>query len=160
MKKLLLTVSILAIAGNLQAFGRRAFSDPFEEIIRSMDAVMRRSMHPQSVFQSCPRRKMEVTDEALIIRIEAPGFKEEDFNIEVLKGCLEVSAERKQESKNMVSTSSFAQTFPLPVPVKAKETTASYDAGILTITMPKQEQAKPHKVAIKVTRPLKKQAEE
>ena len=145
MIKLLLTLCLLALAGSAQAFR----GDPFEDMFRTMDAMMGQSM--PSI-----RQNLEETDAALIIKIAAPGMKEDDFKIEVLQDTLKVSAEQKDESRNTVSTSSFVQSFGLPMPVKAGETVASYDAGILTITMPKQEQVKPRTIEVKVTRSLKK----
>ena len=161
MKKLLLTLGMLAAFPSTQA---RSIFDDFDAVFGQMERMMHgptRSMMPQRItMQSSSRMNLQETDEALIVTIAAPGMSEEDFKIEVLENRLHVSGEQKQENKNMVSASSFTQVFGLPVPVKADGTVAHYDAGILTITMPKQEKAKPHTVAVKVSRPLKKQAEE
>ncbi len=163
MKKLLLPICVLALSSSAHAFG--FFGDDAEEMFRTMHQMMSsmltRGMCPQVFMQSgSMRQNMQETDEAIIIKIAAPGMSEEAFKIEVLEECLRVSGEQKQGDKNSVSSSSFTQSFSLPVPVKADATVASYDAGILTITMPKHEKAKPHTVAVKVSRPLKKAAQE
>ena len=73
MVKLLLTLCLLAIAGSAQAFR----GDPFEDMLHTMDAMMGHSMPSM-------RQNLEETDAALIIKIAAPGMKEDDFKIEVV----------------------------------------------------------------------------
>lgn len=85
-------------------------------------------------------------DNNFVIDMEIPGFEKEDINIEVKDGYLTVSAskssEENEEKKNYIrrerSFGSFSRSFALgDVDVDSIE--ATFDAGVLSITIPKQE---------------------
>ncbi len=92
------------------------------------------------------------------VRLEAAGLKKEDFDISLHDDNLTVSGERKAEVEPREGESfrserffgQFSRTVTLPAPVKADGVTATYADGVLTITLPKAEEAKPRKIEVNV----------
>jgi HSP20 family protein len=80
------------------------------------------------------------------VRAELPGVSREAIAIEMVDGYLNLNATRKQGEE----TSSFSRSIALPEAVQADKVTATYENGVLTVTLPKQEQAKPRKIDIAV----------
>lgn len=89
-------------------------------------------------------------DDFFMIEMAAPGLKKNDFNVEIDKDHLIISAHRedkKEETEGKVTRSefnynSFTRSFYLPEAVKADEITATYKDGILYLELPKKEEAK------------------
>ena len=85
------------------------------------------------------------------LELEIPGFKKEDFNIELDNDVLTISSEVKKEdvtkaenyTRREFSTTSFKRAFTLPESVNEGEIKAVYEGGILNITLPKKEEALP-----------------
>jgi len=92
---------------------------------------------------------------------EVPGVKAEDLKISVegnlltIKGAKEQVAEEKAEKVHRYEREygTFARTFTLPATVEPEQIKAAYENGVLTITLPKAEAAKPHLVKIESTPP-------
>jgi HSP20 family protein len=92
---------------------------------------------------------------------EVPGVKPEDLKISVeanlltIKGAKEQVAEEKAEKVHRYEREygTFARTFTLPATVDPEKIKAAYENGVLTVTLPKVEAAKPHLVAIESTPP-------
>jgi HSP20 family protein len=80
----------------------------------------------------------------LQVAAELPGVERADINIELLDDTLSLSATRKQGEQ----TVSFERSFSLPYAVQADKVAATYENGILRLTLPKAEAAKPRKIAI------------
>jgi HSP20 family protein len=80
------------------------------------------------------------------VRAELPGVAREAINLEIADGSLTISATRKENEESFELT----RTIALPDSVSADQVTAAYSNGILTVTLPKQEQAKPRKIDITV----------
>lgn len=84
------------------------------------------------------------------IELAAPGFNKNDFKINVDENVLTISAETKDEKKSEderytkkeFSYNSFSRSFTLPQTVNAEKIDASYNDGILKLTVPKKEEAK------------------
>lgn len=84
------------------------------------------------------------------VSLAAPGMKKDDFNIDVEGNLLTISAEkeeRKEEkddrySRREFNYTSFSRSFTLPEGVNKDKIDASYDNGLLTIYLPKTEDAK------------------
>lgn len=97
-----------------------------------------------------PRVDIAETDKAFEIHVAVPGFDKKDFNIDLNKGKLTISGERKFENekkeKNYYSIQTeygkFSRSFQLPDNVKQKGISASYENGILSVTIPKDEAKK------------------
>jgi HSP20 family protein len=80
------------------------------------------------------------------VRAELPGVNRDAINVEMVDGYLNISASRKDKDQ----TFSFNRSVSIPEAVQADKVTAAYENGVLTVTLPKQEQAKPRKIAISV----------
>ncbi len=102
---------------------------------------------------------IEVYDKGdkLVVRAEVPGIKKDDLDISVSGDMLMVSGERKTQSevkeedyfRSELSYGKFARSIELPATVDPDRIEATYDNGILEITMNKTEEAKPRKIEIK-----------
>lgn len=93
----------------------------------------------------------------LVVETPLPGIDPEDVKIEIEDNVLTVSGEsrhqREVDEKNYyrkeVRSGAFYRAVALPKAVKGDDAEASYDQGVLKITIPKAEEAKPKKIAIK-----------
>jgi len=94
----------------------------------------------------------------LVVKVEVPGMKREDIDVSLHEGCLSISGERKGEEKYKEADvyraerffGRFQRTVALPAPVAADKVTAQYQDGILTVTLPKTEEAKPRRIDVNV----------
>ena len=80
------------------------------------------------------------------VRAELPGVSRDVINVEMVDGHLTVSASRKEGNEPF----SLNRSVAIPEAVQADKVTAAYENGVLTVTMPKPERAKPRKIAINV----------
>jgi HSP20 family protein len=85
------------------------------------------------------------------LELAAPGLKKEDFKINVNENVLTISAEKKVENEEVkdkftrkeFSYSSFKRSFTLAKSIDGEKINAAYNEGILSIELPKKEEAKP-----------------
>ena len=92
----------------------------------------------------------------LVVKVEIPGMKKEDIDISLHDGVLAIAGERKTEEKYDKAETHRSERFvgrfhralTLPVPVQADKTNANYQDGVLTITLPKAEEAKPKQIQV------------
>ena len=93
-----------------------------------------------------------------VVKMELPGVAKEDVKITMQNGILTVKGEKKQEkeSKNSDyhrverSYGSFQRSFTLPTAVRTDSVEASFTDGVLNISLPKAEEAKPKQIDVKV----------
>ena len=86
------------------------------------------------------------------VRAELPGVNRDDINVEMVDGYLNISASRKglaPEGKGEESFS-FSRSVSIPEDVHADKVGAAYENGVLTVTLPKKEEAKPKKITVSV----------
>lgn len=96
--------------------------------------------------------------DTITVRAELPGMKKEDIDINLHDGFLIISGERKQDQKFETADSyrserflgRFHRTISLPSEVDSDKITASYNDGVLSVTLPKSEKAKPKQIPISV----------
>jgi HSP20 family protein len=94
----------------------------------------------------------------LVVKAELPGLKKEEINISFHDGALHISGERKQEGEHKEGETyrserfygRFHRTIGLPRPVDANNIKANYKDGVLTVTLPKSEEAKPKQIEVNV----------
>jgi HSP20 family protein len=92
------------------------------------------------------------------VTAELPGMKKEDIDVSLHNGSLTLSGERKSEYEGENAGvyrseryfGRFQRTIDLPTAVEADKVKADYLDGILTITLPKAEQAKPKQISVNV----------
>jgi HSP20 family protein len=93
------------------------------------------------------------------VALAAPGLKKSDFNIKVDGNTITISSEKEETkeekevkfTRHEYSYSSFSRTFTLPDEVNQDKIEAVYADGVLTLTLPKREEAKKHVATKMVT---------
>lgn len=98
------------------------------------------------------------TKEALYVKMDLPGVDPAAIKVGVEKDVLTVSAERKTPESDggrlwhraEIGYGTFTRSFTLPTHVDASRTEARYEAGVLLLTLPKREEAKPRTIEVKV----------
>jgi HSP20 family protein len=93
------------------------------------------------------------------VSIEVPGLKKDDLNVTVHDGVLSISGERKSEKDVREGTvhrteryyGKFSRSVSLPAAVRADKVSAAYKDGVLTVEVPKAEEAKPKTIEVKVS---------
>ncbi len=109
---------------------------------------------------STPAVNVKENNDDFLIEVAAPGLEKNDFKIDLDNNVLSISSEKeirnedKEEGRYMrreFSYTSFSRSFSLPEAVDAEKIKAKHKDGILTITIPKREEAKrkpPKQIAI------------
>ena len=96
---------------------------------------------------SIPAVNVTETKDAFKLKVAAPGFKKEDFKLEIDNGYLTISGESKEEKEDKDEKytrqeyrySSFARSFALPENVKNDDISAEYADGVLKVVLPKKK---------------------
>ena len=122
------------------------------------DTVARLLSEPRSQRPWTPAVDIFETENELVLKADLPEVDMKDIDISVENGTLTLKGERKfeQEEKGKGyhrierSYGSFARYFSLPDTVEADKVSADYKAGVLTVTLPKKEIAKPRTVKVQV----------
>lgn len=92
------------------------------------------------------------------LKIEVPGIDEKDIDVRLENNTLTVHGERKIEKEEKEENyrrverqyGSFTRTFTLPTTVDSEKVWATYDKGVLNISLPKKAEAKPKQIKIGV----------
>jgi HSP20 family protein len=95
----------------------------------------------------------------VVIHAELPGMKKEDIDIRVENNVLTIRGkkERKEEVKedgyfrSERAYGAFSRSFSLPTSVDVKKIAAEYKDGVLTLSLPKADEAKPRQIEVKVS---------
>jgi HSP20 family protein len=95
-------------------------------------------------------------EHSLVLKADLPGLSEEDVQIEVRDNVLTISGERRADFEDKQngyyrverSFGSFSRALTLPEGVDADKIAASFDNGVLEITIPKPEERKPRRIEI------------
>jgi len=138
--------------------------DPFREMVR-MNRLMDRW------FEETPRMwlgefdggegyvplDLYETDDAVVVRATLPGVKPEDVDISITGETLTIRGESKHEEEEKKRNyyrqeswyGSFARSMALPAQVEADKADATFENGVLKLTIPKAEAAKPKTIKVK-----------
>lgn len=140
---------------------RPRFETPFgdfdqlrREMLRLFDSAAGEPAADAGVY---PLLNVTQDDDAFYLRAEVPGIKPADISVSALRnrvsisGRRELAAEREKVSYHRKERSggTFNRTITLPAEVDADRVDARYADGILTLTLPKAEQAKPRQIKVK-----------
>jgi HSP20 family protein len=120
-------------------FGERPFMEPFGK-------------------EWQPSLDVSETKDNIVVKAEVPGMDGKDIDISLSGGVLTLKGEKKQEKEEKDENYYFAErsygaffrAVQLPQEVQTDKIKASYKNGVLTITLPKSEEAKAKEVKIKV----------
>lgn len=113
---------------------------------------------PAGVAGWVPPLDVTEDEDKVVVDLELPGAQADSFDVSLQDGALTISGERKSE-RNEGSGESFRservfgrfeRTVNLPAPVQPDAVTAAYTNGVLTVTLPKAEEAKPRKVNVEI----------
>ena len=96
---------------------------------------------------SVPAVNVKESKDAFKLDVAAPGFKKEDFKLEVKNGYLTISGESQEEKEDKDETftrreysyNSFSRSFSLPENVNGENVEARYSDGVLKVTLPKKK---------------------
>jgi HSP20 family protein len=91
-----------------------------------------------------------------VVVVELPGMRKEDIEISLHDGALTISGERKREKSSNGETAqrteryvgTFRRSIALPSRVDPSKVSATYQDGILKVTLPKTEEAKPKQIQV------------
>lgn len=97
-----------------------------------------------------PAVELEDTNDQFILRAEVPGLEGKDLDIQVAREAVSIAGETRYENKasergylrSEFRYGKFQRTIPLPAAIKNDQVQAEFKNGILTLTMPKAEEAK------------------
>jgi HSP20 family protein len=146
------------ISRGLEPFFRR---DPFRALQQEMDEMLSRFSYDWNGGElltqaAAPSLDLSETDNALEIRMDLPGIKPEEVDIEISGNTVRISGERKEEKEEKGKafhriermSGTFSRTVTLPCGIKEDKVTAECHDGVLTVTLPKTEEAKTHKIKV------------
>ncbi|CAN5743532.1 Hsp20/alpha crystallin family protein [soil metagenome] len=141
--------------------------DTLIDVSREMDRIMNSvgaGTADRSVSWGMPAEVVETEDEVRF-DIEVPGFRAEDIEITLENNVLTVSGEKKFEQAEGRQESDyrlferrygrFQRSFTVPPTVRGDECQARYDNGVLTLRLPKSEDAKPRRIRIDGSSPAR-----
>jgi HSP20 family protein len=127
----------------------RVFGDAYR---RGDDDVLSRGewMPPVDIY--------ETDNHELVLKTELPGIKREDIDIRLENNLLTLRGERKRENdvkdehyhRVERSYGTFSRSFTLPATVNTEKVSADFKDGVLTITLPTREEAKPRQIQVNV----------
>lgn len=98
----------------------------------------------------------ENANQDVVIKAELPGFKREDIKVTfehntlTIEGAREVDPEVARDHYQRLERQygAFRRTFTLPAAVDSGKAEASYQDGVLTITLPRREESKPRQIQV------------
>lgn len=130
------------------------------EINRMFDSFFRGGAgEDEGLFPSAwiPAVDLAESDGEFTVKAELPGIDRSDVRITMQDNVLTIRGEKKQEKEEKGkyrrverSYGAFERSFALPAPVKSDRVEAAFRDGILTITLPKAEEARPRQIDVKV----------
>jgi len=140
--------------------------DPFHQLSSLRDEIDRLFGSPFSALSEglqpfmsgwSPALNLYEDKDNFLVKAELPGMKKEEIEIQLHDGVLTLSGERKEEKKSESAdihrserfVGRFQRTLTLPSQVDVDKVKANYQDGILTVTLPKSEAAKPKQIQIK-----------
>lgn len=135
----------------------------FEDFRREMDNMLSRFFERDTFGDGggmgwfSPLANVAETDGEYEIIVDLPGLKPDDFNVEMRNGDLWITGERREEHEEKQKNwhrierryGQFRRVIPLRQDVDPEKVNAEYRDGVLKITVPKVETAKPKRIAVK-----------
>ena len=137
--------------------------DPARELSSLRDEIDRLFNAPLAWFENgsqafsggwIPAIDVYEDKDHVFVRAEVPGMKKDEIDISLHEGVLTLSGERKPEYDKAEAhrverfAGRFQRSISLPSPVDAAKVRATYKDGILAITLPKAEEAKPKQITV------------
>lgn len=136
---------------------------PFSDVdempaMRHLQDTLARFLNEPTTRPWTPAVDILETENELMLKMDAPEISLKDVDISLENNTLTVKGERKFEQPQGKgyhrierSYGTFARSFTLPNTVDTEKVRADYKAGVLTITLPKKDVAKPRSIRVEVT---------
>ncbi len=132
-----------------------------DHINRLFNEAFDRSSDEANLTPWAPAVDIYETEQALVVKADLPDIKPEELDIRVENNILTIRGERKFEKKvdenNYLrverSYGSFSRSFSLANTVNTEAIKADYKNGVLTLSIPKREEAKPKQIKVHVEGP-------
>ena len=144
--------------------------DPFDELTllrNRMDRLLNKIGDEETPALTAttswtPTTDIVETKDALVVRCELPGIDEKNVNVEIENRVLTISGERQLEEvtkeKNFHRVEraygKFVRSFTLPPNFITENVKATFTDGLLELTLPKKEEAKPKKIQLEIRNKL------
>ena len=136
----------------------RGVSTLQEQVNRLFNEAFDRKGEESSLSAWAPAVDIQETEQELVVKADLPGIDPKDLDIRVENNLLTIRGERKFEKKVNEdsylrverSYGSFARSFTLANTVNSEAIQADYQNGVLTLTIPKREEAKPKQIKVNV----------
>ena len=133
------------------------YTQPFGRLTTLQDELTR--LFDASVEGWTPALDVHEDKDSYTIRVELPGMKREEIEVSLQDDALVISGERKTETADEGTEvhrqeryyGKFSRALTLPSAVAADQVKAAYKDGILTVTLPKAEEAKPKQIEVNVS---------
>jgi len=133
--------------------------DPFHGLRLFEDAVTRLMSEPRASRPWSPAVDILETEDALVLRADLPDVKAEDIDVRVENNTLTLSGKRNFDKDETVkgwhrierSYGEFVRSFEVPSTVDTEKVAADYKNGVLTISLPKKEAARPRQVKVAIS---------
>ena len=128
--------------------------DPFLAApFRLMDELMRSAGNGNRVTGFTPPADVYETDGEYLVRIDLPGVKADDVNVEINESVLAISGARAADDSGQAQIlerpyGSFVRSLTLPKGVDSDSIEANYQDGVLELRIPKPAEQKPKRIAI------------
>ena len=130
-----------------------------EQINRVFGDVVGRTGEESNLTPWAPEVDIYETENELVVKADLPDVNPQDLDIRVENNILTIRGERKFDDKanedNYLrierSYGSFSRSFSLANSVKSEGIKADYQNGVLTLSIPKREEAKPKQIKVNVT---------
>ncbi|MCY4019345.1 MAG: Hsp20/alpha crystallin family protein [Chloroflexi bacterium] len=102
---------------------------------------------------------VEENEESYVVRADLPGVSLDDISVNIHDDLLTISAETTSESKDESKrvlvrerrVGKFSRSLRFPIPVKGDSVEAGFENGVLSVTVPKAEDAKPRQIPVTVS---------
>jgi HSP20 family protein len=130
------------------------FDNLFDRMNRLLEAAGPAGPRWAETVAWAPLADLRETDEAYAVECELPGIKREDIDVEVGERELRITGEYEEREREGVlrratrRTGRFEYRALLPADVKSEDVSASLTDGVLTVTIPKIQAAKPRHIEI------------
>ena len=130
--------------------------DPFLAApFRLMDELMRNAGNGNRVTGFTPLVDVHETEEEYLVKVDLPGVKADDVNVEVNDNVLSISGSRAADEAGQAQLverpyGSFVRTLSLPQGVDSDSIEAGFQDGVLELRIPKPAEQKPKKISIGV----------
>lgn len=139
----------------------RGVSSLQEQINRLFNETFERGTDEANLTAWAPAVDIFETEHSLVVKADLPDIKPEELDIRVENNILAIRGERKFEKQVNENNSlrveraygSFSRSFSLANTVNPEAIQAEYKNGVLTLTIPKREEAKPKQIKVRVEAP-------